>query len=85
QFPGDGWFSTPCVDEVYQKTRKGQIRFPKENGSDPNPQRAAVAVAVVFAFDLLLSLPAVAATETVRGRAGGLFGGRRESVPGGLA
>ncbi|HFL6088877.1 TPA: hypothetical protein ACG4N6_004931, partial [Stenotrophomonas maltophilia] len=53
QFPGDGWFSTPCVDEVYQKTRKGQIRFPKENGSDPNPQRAAVAVAV--AFDLLFS------------------------------
>ncbi|HHA2918871.1 hypothetical protein, partial [Stenotrophomonas maltophilia] len=63
------------MDEVYQKTRKGQIRFPKENGSDPNPQRAAVAVAVVFAFDLLLSLPAVAATETVRGRAGGLGGG----------
>ena len=73
QFPCNGGFSTPCVDEVYRKTRRGRIRFPAENGSDPNSQRAAVAVA--FALALLLSLPAVMATETVRGRAGGLGGG----------
>jgi hypothetical protein len=46
--------------KVYRKTRRGRIRFPKENGSDPNHQHAAVAAA--FAFDLLLSLTAVAAT-----------------------
>jgi len=71
QFPGDGWFSTICVDEVYWETRRGQSRFPAENGSDPNPMRAAVA----SAFALLLSFPAVMATETVRGRAGGLAAG----------
>ncbi|WP_206747082.1 hypothetical protein, partial [Stenotrophomonas maltophilia] len=61
------------MEDMYRKTRRGQIRFPSENGSDPNTQRAAVAFA--FALALLFSFPAVTDTETVRGRAGGLAGG----------
>jgi len=47
-FPMTVGGSTPCVDEVYRKARRGRIRFPMENGSDPNHQHAAVAVAVAF-------------------------------------
>ncbi|WP_229765853.1 hypothetical protein, partial [Stenotrophomonas maltophilia] len=58
-----------------RKNTKGSDPFPLEDGSDPNPQRAAVAVAV--AFDLLLSLPWLTRTEIVGGRAGGKDGGVR--------
>ncbi|MDH2024317.1 hypothetical protein N5J29_16265, partial [Stenotrophomonas sp. GD03680] len=64
-----------------RKNTKGSDPFPLEDGSDPNPQRAAVAVA----FDLLLSLPWLTRTEIVGGRAGGKDGGRREYVLVGLA